>query len=226
MKNEFRTVVGLLIGGSFLLLAPVTGRCGADGLYFKADAGGNVTEDIKLLEFFGPVTPGSKVKLDPGVRVGLTAGYDLCDWFGVEGEFGVFANRISAVTDSTRREDCYFENAPFLVNAKLHLPYWYLVSPYAGAGVGGSVSVLNVDHLTVNDVSLHGSDADVVFAWQAFAGLRVMLNKHMGVSVEYRYFVADSPRWTADETFGTATDHVRFGHAFTHSASVAFDWRF
>lgn len=225
MKKEFRAVVGLLVGGSFLLLAPLTGHCD-NGLYFKADAGGNVTEDIKLLEFFGPVTPGSKVKLDPGVRFGLTAGYDLCDWFGVEGEFGVFANRISAITDATRRDDAYFENAPFLVNAKLHLPTWYRVSPYVGAGVGGSVSVLDVDHLTINDVTLHGSDADIVFAYQAFAGLRFMINKHMGVSVEYRYFVADAPRWTADETFGTATDQVRFGHAYTHSASVAFDWRF
>jgi len=227
MKNLFRMSVGLLVGGSFLLLTPLAGNCGpADGLYFKADAGGNVTKDIKLLEFFGPVTPGSKVQLDPGVRFGLTAGYDICDWFGVEGEFGVYANRISAVTDATRRNDCFFENAPFLVNAKVHLPYWYRVSPYIGAGVGGSVSVLDVDHLEINGVSLHGSDGDVVFAWQALAGLRFMINKHMGVSVEYRYFQADAPSWTADETFGTATDHVKFGHAYTHSASVAFDWRF
>lgn len=227
MKNSFRMVVGLLFGGSFLLLAPLAGFCGpADGLYFKADLGGNVTKDIKLLEFFGPVTPGSKVKLDPGIRAGLTAGYDVCDWFGVEGEFGVYGNRISSVTDAQRRDDCYFENAPFLVNAKFHLPYWYRVSPYVGAGVGGSVSVLDVDHLEINDITLHGSDADLVFAWQAFAGLRFMINKHMGVAVEYRYFQADAPRWTADETFGTATDQVRFGHAYTHSASVAFDWRF
>jgi len=112
------------------------------------------------------------------------------------------------------------------LNAKVHLPYWYRVSPYIGAGVGGSVSVLDVDHLEINGVSLHGSDGDVVFAWQALAGLRFMINKHMGVSVEYRYFQADAPSWTADETFGTATDHVKFGHAYTHSASVAFDWRF
>jgi len=226
MKNLLFRMVGLLVGGSSLLLAPLTGRCGADGLYFKADAGGNVTEDIKLNEFFGPVTPGSKVKLDPGVRFGLTAGYDVCDWFGFEGELGIFANKITSMTDATEVHDAYFENAPFLVNAKLHLPYWYRVSPYIGAGVGGSVSILDVDHVTINGISLHGSDSDVVFAWQAFAGLRFMINKHMGVSVEYRYFVADSPSWTADETFGTVTDKVRFGHAYTHSASVAFDWRF
>jgi len=227
MKNLFRMVVGLLVGGSFLLLTPLAGNCGpADGLYFKADAGGNVTEDIRLLEFFGPVTPGSKIKLDPGVRFGLTAGYDVCDWFGFEGQFGIYANKISGVTDSTRRDDCFFENVPFLVNATVHLPYWYRVSPYIGAGAGGSVSVLDVDHLEINGVSLHGSDSDVVFAYQAFAGLRFMINKHMGVSVEYRYFAADAPSWTADETFGTATDKVKFGHAYTHSASVAFDWRF
>ncbi len=226
MKNMFKMAGGLLVGVSFLMLAPSSGHCGADGLYFKVDAGGNVTEDIKLLEFFGPVASGSKVKLDPGARGGLTAGYDVCDWFGFEGELGIYANRISEITDATEVHGAYFENVPFLVNAKLHLPYWYRVSPYVGAGIGGSAAVLDVDHVTVNDVHLHGNDADVVFAWQAFAGLRVMINKHMGVSVEYRYFTADSPRWSADEAFGTETDKVRFGHSYTHSASVAFDWRF
>jgi len=225
MKNAYKAVVGLLVGGSCLLLAPLTGYC-AEGLYFMADAGGNVTEDIKLEKFFGPVTPGSKVELDPGIRFGFTAGYDVCDWFGFEGNFGIYANHISAVTDSTRLNDCYFENAPFLVNAKLHLPYWYRFSPYIGAGVGGSASILSVDHMDINGVSLHGSDATVVFAWQALAGLRFRINKNMGVSVEYRYFAADSPSWTAEESFGVVSDEVKFGHVYTHSASVAFDWRF
>jgi opacity protein-like surface antigen len=195
-------------------------------LYFKADVGGNVTEDIKLLEFFGPVTSGSKIKLDPGMRFGVTAGYDVCDWFAFEGELGIFANKISGITDATRIDDAYFENLPFLVNAKFHLPYWYRVSPYIGAGVGGTASVLDVDHITINDVTLHGNDAEVAFAWQALAGLRVMINKHMGVSVEYRYFVADGVRWHADDAFGTSSDEARFGHSYTHSASVTFDWRF
>lgn len=226
MKNMFKMAGGLLVGSSLLMLSPLSGHCGADGLYFKVDAGGNVTEDIKLLEFFGPVAPGSRVRLDPGVRGGLTAGYDVCDWFGFEGEIGIYANKISEISQATELHDAYFENVPFLVNAKLHLPYWYRVSPYVGAGVGGSAAVLDVDHVTINDIHLHGNDADVVFAWQAFAGLRFMINKHMGVSVEYRYFNADSPRWSADEAFGTETDKVRFGHTYTHSASAAFDWRF
>jgi len=199
MKNLFRMAVGLLVGGSSLLLAPLTGHCGADGLYFKADAGGNVTEDIKLNEWFGPVTSGSTVKLDPGVRFGLTAGYDVCDWFGFEGQLGIYANKITGITDATEVNDAYFENAPFLVNANVHLPYWYRVSPYIGAGVGGSVSALDVDHVTINGISLHGSASDVVFAYQAFGGVRFMINKHMGVSVEYRFFSADAPSWTADE---------------------------
>jgi len=222
----FRMACGVAVGVSFLTLSPLTGHCGTSGLYFKADAGGNVTEDIKLLEFFGPVAPGSKIKLDPGFRFGVTAGYDVCDWFGFEGELGVFANKISGITAATQVQDAYFENLPFLVNAKLHLPYWYRLSPYIGAGVGGSASVLDVDHVTINDVTLHGNDSEVVFAWQALAGLRFMITKNMGVSVEYRYFVADGARWTADDAFGTANDQARFGHSYTHSASVSFDWRF
>src|SRR5206468_3514207 len=78
-------------------------------------------------------------------------------------------------------------------------------------GVGGSAAILDADHITLNGTRLDGSMSDVVFAYQAFAGLRFKISESMGVSVEYRYFAADSPSWKPDVTIGTDTDHVRFG---------------
>jgi len=88
-----------------------------------------------------------------------------------------------------------------------------------------------VDHLSISDnfgntVSIHGSDADAVFAWQAFAGLRFALNERMGLGVEYRYFEADSPSWHADFTFNTSSDKFGLGHIHTHAISAVFDYHF
>lgn len=225
MKDRIRTVFSLVLGGASLLSVCLAAR-GQEGLYFKADVGGNAMQETKLTEFFGPVAPGSKVQFDPGFRFGLAAGYDLLDWFAVEGEFGAFANKISSMTGATRIEDAYFDNFPFMLNAKLHAPVWWRVAPYIGAGVGGSISVLDVDHLTLNDITVHGSDSETVFAYQALAGLRFQINKHMGISVEYHYLATDPVHWHAEEVFGTTSDQIRFGHTYTHGASLAFDWRF
>jgi opacity protein-like surface antigen len=195
------------------------------GFYLKGDVGGNITQDTDLREFFGPVTPGSKVKFDPGYRVGVAAGYELCEWFAVEGEVGALANNIRSITDADR-VDAVFANVPFLLNFKLQAPRRWRVSPYIGGGAGGSASTLEVDHIDLNGTHLHGSEADVVFAYQGFAGVRVALNDRMGIGFEYRYFGAEAPNWKAEFNSGTDTDRLRFGRAQTHAFSVVFDWRF
>lgn len=195
------------------------------GLYFKADAGGNWTEDADLKEFFGAVTPGSKISFDAGPRFGLTAGYDVLEFLGFEAQLGFMENEISSITDASEL-DARFISIPFMANARVHLPTYFRVSPYAGAGVGGASSILDADRITINGTSLEGSDVDTVFAWQAFAGLRFYITQHMGLSFEYRYFESDGAKWRADFAFGTDTDVVRFGKIRTHAVSVAFDWTF
>jgi len=225
MKKTLRILV--LSGGYFslaLLSAPTT-HAQQNSWYLKGDVGGNVTLDTDLKEYFGAVTPGSKVKFDPGVRLGFAAGYFLTDWFAAEGELGVFANNISSITEA-EHVDATFSNVPFLVNARFQCPHNGRLTPYFGGGVGGSAAILDADHITLNGTRLDGSMSDVVFAYQAFAGLRFKISESMGVSVEYRYFAADSPSWKPDVTIGTDTDHVRFGGTQTHAVSIAFDWRF
>src|SRR5205807_6447818 len=89
MKKTFRSM--LLACGSLALLSGSTAPAQQYPWYLKADLGGNVTLDTNLKEFFGEVTPGSKVKFDPGVRVGFAGGYSLTDWFAAEGEIGTRA---------------------------------------------------------------------------------------------------------------------------------------
>ena len=206
------------------LLCPIA-AISDPGFYLKADAGGNITRDTSLREFFGPVVPGSKVKFDPGYRFGVAAGYEPTKWSAVEGEVGFMGNEIKSITEATR-VDAAFGNVPFLLNFKLKGPDGWKIRPYIGGGAGGSASVIAVDHIDLNDTRLHGNEGDIVFAWQGFAGVNVALNDRMSVGLEYRYFHAGAPTWEADSARGTETDQMRFGRTETHAISATFNWRF
>jgi OOP family OmpA-OmpF porin len=204
-------------------------RAQSTRFYVKADVGGNITQDIEVHEFLGANVGGTKLKLDPGFRAGIGGGYQVTDWFAAEVELGYMGNEIDSVSGPSggHAHDAWFENVPFLVNGKLQLPMGRCpVTPYVGAGAGFSESVFDVRHLTIDGVSIRGNDADTVFAWQAFAGLRYALNDRMGLGLEYRYFQAESPSWRADFTFNTAGDTFKLGRTQTHAISVAFDYRF
>ena len=222
MKKTLR-----LLAGSFVASLFMTAASAQDpllGLYFRADAGGTWIQDVDLRDYFGVQSPNSQVEFNAGPRFSATVGYDIIDWFGIEGQLGVMANEIDFITD-VEDLDAFLVNFPFMVNARLHFPTYYRVAPYIGAGVGGNSSVLEADIITVNGTSVEGSEVDTVFAWQAFAGLRFSIGQHMGVSLEYRYFESDGPSWRADD-FGGGSDTIRFGNIRAHSVTAAFDWTF
>ena len=223
MRLHIGILAAVVLGSGAGLFAPAAAHAQMDRFYVKGDLGGNWTLKTDLKEFLGPVTPGSKVKFDPGVRVGIAAGYEVTDWFAAEAETGVMANSIDKVTEATR-VDADFANVPFLLNARFHCPHMNRLAPYFGGGLGVSAAVLDADHLDINGTGIHGSDSDAVFAYQAFGGLRCRLNEHMGLSLEYHYFATTAPRWRADVDFGG--DTIRFGGIETHAVSVVFDYHF
>lgn len=225
MKTKTRL---LSIAGScgVILLSALAAQADEPGWYLKADAGGTITSDTELKEFFNQaVAPGAKVKFDPGVRIGFAGGYQFTDWFALEAETGVIANKIKSIDGATRVDDASMSNVPLLFNVRFQGPKDQIVSPYVGAGAGTSISVLDADHIDYGAVSLHGNQSDAVFAYQAFGGLRFRLNEHMGLSVEYRYFATKSPEWE-DNDFGPSLGKVAFGEGETHSVSVSFEYKF
>ena len=226
MRTNARSIALLTLSGGLALLVSQTAQAQLDRLYVKGDVGGNLTRDTSLREFFGePLAANSKIKFEPGVRVGLVSGYHLTDWFAVEGETGVMANSIDSITDASR-VDAVFSNVPLLFNVRLQCPRWDMVKPYLGGGVGGSFPVIDADRITIGGTSMHGSDASAVFAYQAFAGLRFKLNDQIGLALEYHYFHADGAEWKADFASGTASDTLRFGPTDTHALSIAFEFHF
>lgn len=224
---KLKSEIALMAAGSVALLLSASSASGQWGrFYVKADAGGNWTDDTSLKEFFGePLTAGSKVKFHPGGRFGVAAGFHLTEWLSTEVETGTFVNSIDTITDATR-VDAVFSNVPLLGNVRLQCPRCKWVIPYIGGGAGASFPVIDSDRIEIGVTSMHGSDADAVFAYQAFAGLRFNLNERMGLGVEYRYFHADGAEWKAEFTSGTISDRMRFGETDTHAVSIAFDYRF
>jgi opacity protein-like surface antigen len=223
-----KTQVHFLVLAGLLTALLVSSRVEAQerGGYMRMDAGGNITMDTDLKEFFGPVAPGSKVSFDPGYRFGFAGGYNITDWFGAEGQLGVYGNNIRSITGATRVSDAWFWNDPLMANIRLQLPNRSIITPYIGGGAGGSFSTLSVDHISIGGVTLQGTQTTAVWAAQAFAGLRFKLGHGMGLGVEYRYFVTGEPEWNAAVPFGAPSDKLRFGGAQTHSICLVFESRF
>lgn len=216
-------VVAGLCAGAFCL---ASAQAKAGNFYVGADAGGVLTLDTRVKEFVGSVAPGTKVSLDPGVRVGFIGGYKLCDWFGVEGETGVMANNIKSITGASIDGDATWANVPFLVNARFTIPHGRCpVTPYFGGGAGGSATILDFqDEVQMNGVSLHGSDSDVVFAYQAFGGLRYAINDRMGVGVEYHYFATTGSSYSVSGV--GSPNRIAFAGTQSHAITASFDFQF
>ncbi len=225
MKTIKRPLIQMVIA-SLALLPVAQAHAEKNQFYVAADAGAAFTVNTELEKWFGaPLLPNATVELDPGYRLGLRGGYGVTDWFDAEVETGVMANRISSVSGATQT-DGSLANVPLLLNARFHCPALHRLCPYWGGGLGMSSTILYGDNLTIGGTSLDGSIGGVVFAYQAFAGLRYEINEHMGLSLEYHYFGTTDSTMTADVTIGTLSDEVKLGGTATHSVSIAFDYKF
>jgi len=226
MKTNPRSLALFTLSGSLAMLVSQTAQAQLDRLYVKGDVGGNLTRDTTLNEFFGqPLASNAKITFDPGIRVGLVAGYQLTSWFAVEGETGVMANTINSITGASQ-VDAWYSNVPLLFNVRLQCPIWEKVKPYIGGGVGGSFPVIDANQITIGGTSMTGSQGTAVFAYQAFAGVRFKLNEQMGLALEYHYLHSDAASWNAEFSTGTASNTLEFGPTQTHSLSIAFDYHF
>jgi opacity protein-like surface antigen len=224
MKKYSALLIGICAGA----LSFNTASAQANRAYLITDVGGVLTSDTTVTEFFGPVAPNTKVKFDPGFRFGVAGGYRFTDWFSLEGETGMMGNKISSITGAAISGEALFSNVPFLANVRLQLPRNRCpVTPYIGGGLGGSASVMDVEHhIDLGGVRMTGSDSTIVFAYQAFAGLQFRINDHMSAGVAYHYFATGDPSWEADSSFGTSTSHLRLRGAQSHAITATFEWRF
>lgn len=196
-------------------------------VYAKVDGGAALMQNTSVKDLFGGVPPDTRVEFDTGGRFGIALGYHVTDWFAAEFETGIVGNGLKSITGATD-VDAGVYTVPMMLNARFQLPNRSRFTPYIGAGVGGTSSTLDVNHLDYFGTQFTGSASDVVFAFQAFGGFRVALNEHMGLGLEYHFIHSDGPSYTVDWGFASNifSDHIAFGDMNIHVASIRFDITF
>jgi opacity protein-like surface antigen len=195
------------------------------GPFFRMGLGAAVFQDGRLTGFGGPAD--SKVNYDVGFAADGAVGYAFNKYLAVDFEIGAVGTRIDSVPGFFSN-DTFVDNVPFIVNLTLSLPIPHtLITPYVGAGAGGSLSVFNTDGFGNGSVAVFGGGSsdqtDFVFAWQAFAGVRVNLNPNMSLSVGYKYFTTEDTSFTYPPAFGGGPNfRLSFDGVKTHCVLVSF----
>jgi len=177
---------------------------------------------------FGSSTK-SDVEFDVGYTLNVAVGYAFNKYLAADFEFGFNGTEIDSVDGHFVNDDTFFYNAPFLANITFSYPIpRTIITPYIGAGAGGTVSVFDTDGFGDGNTAVFGDDSDVVFAWQAFAGVRFELNKEISLGVGYKYFVSDKTDFSYPPLFpGSGPDfHLGFDSVASHSVLFMFQMKF
>jgi opacity protein-like surface antigen len=193
------------------------------GPYFRMFVGPTFFQDSELKEFSiaGVNGPTGRVNYNVGVSGDVAFGWAFNQYVGLDFETGYTWGRMDSV-QNYQVNNSDMGNVPFLANVTFSLPIPHTnIVPYIGGGAGGSDSIFNADYFTdtatgdpLNGNFADGSESDVVFAYQAFAGVRFMLSPNFSLGFGYRYFATGDPTFSYPP--GPNLD-IRFKGVQTHS---------
>jgi opacity protein-like surface antigen len=209
----------MVAGLVFLTFSPAVH---GQGFYAGGNAGLALGEDVRIDRFIVR-TPGTQFELHPGGRLSIFGGYNFNDFVGAQIETGFIYNDIDQIKGGGSIDGALM-HVPLLADIVLRYdrPNFAWV-PYVGIGGGGDVSEVWLDHVRAPNGSIvDGVGSDVVFAWQAFAGLRYKFAENMSIGAGYKFFWADGASWDVEHT----PSSIDSGTARVHSILVDFTWKF
>lgn len=195
------------------------------GPYFRLALGPSFFQDGQLTQY--GAFPNSTVYYDTGLAFEGAFGWAFNKYAALDFETGFIGANINNVPGYIS-VNSYLYNVPFLVNFTLSYPIpRTVVVPYIGAGVGGADVVFNTDQFGPNSSDyVTGSEDDVVFAGQLFAGLRFEITQNMSLEVGYKFFATDDPTFSYPNLNTPGNFNVGFQGARTHSILFAFKFKF
>ena len=195
------------------------------GPYLRAGVGPAFFEDGRVANFGGPAS--GTVDYRPGVSAGAAIGYAYNQYLATDFELGFVEAKIRSA-QGYASDNSYLYHAPFMGNLVLSCPIPHtIVVPYIGAGVGGSAVTFDTDSFSDGGTTVVGRESDVVFAWQAFAGLRFHLNPRMSLGVGYKYFATEDSTFTYHSAPPGGPDfQMGFDGIRAHSVQFTFQWSF
>lgn len=190
--------------------------------------------------------PGDEIEFDPGVRVGLHGGYRLSDSWSVELETGVIWNsvdrlagvgtgsRLNGVSPDATITASWYEDAelyqiPILANLQYDVSFAPRWSAYVAGGAG---AVLGLFHLGESSSRVAGDavlevterdadeDWDMVFGYQAKAGVRFAVSPRSDLDLSYKFLGTLGYDWELDGD-GLGTHPLR-----NHAVLLSYTFRF
>ena len=197
------------------------------GPYLRFGMGPAFFQDSNLKGFSYPAGSGNpaltgptgKVRYDVGASGNFAIGFTFNQYVGLDFQTGYTWARMDSVQNYNVNGSS-MGNVPFLANLTLSLPIPHTkIIPYVGGGIGGSDSVFDAHDFTepVSGTSIFNNEDDVVFAWQAFAGVRLVLNPRISLGVGYDFFMTGNPTFNYPLSSPPTNLNVEFEGVRTHS---------
>ncbi|MGA2750563.1 MAG: outer membrane beta-barrel protein [Verrucomicrobiota bacterium] len=202
IKNSKLAVVG---AAALFAACATTIQAGdaSPGFYMSTDAGLNMITGIR--------GEHSEVRLDPGMRWGLEAGYrfKLADQLtlGVEAESGAMWNSLSSIKNGGAETELGGNTyqIPILANVIVNyqLGKW---TPYVG--LGGGLDYISVNLWSRDGQSHPGAGSDFGPAMQGQAGVRYQLSEKTELGLGYKYLTAFSEKLGNDGRLSEVNNHT------------------
>jgi opacity protein-like surface antigen len=219
------------------------------GWYLRGDIG-MTNQSVGSLD--NVVSPGTTVDtkfltFDSAPFFGVGLGYQLNNWlrFDVTGEYRAkahFHGQQVATFGSIILPDDYNASKSewlFLANAYVDLGTWWCVTPFVGAGIGGSYNTISsftdigATQVGGNTIlsTTYGADASKFnFAWAVYAGLAYQVTPSFTVELAYRYLNLGSATTGPTNSFDGVTvvngTPFQFNNLTSQDIKLGVRWMF
>lgn len=169
-------------------------------------------------------------RADISAEYRMRAGFDGLDRYDGDGD-GLFTN-MSPGNDATNQYTADKSEFLVLANAFVDLGSYHQISPYVGAGVGASYTMID-DLLDVNTIESSTAYANHngvwSFAWALYAGLGFEVNEQLTLDFGYRYLHigdAESGDIIRSDGQNNTFNPLEFEEITSHDLTLGFRWNF
>jgi len=213
-----RISTALIVAG---IVAGLGGAASAetDGWYLGAEAGANFVPKIK----FNANANTWQQQQDTGYALAGQVGYG----FGqvrLEGEIGWRSNDLSGFRNSAGAQsvnDGEIRGVNFMGNIFYDFQTDSQWTPYVGAGIGAIN--LNNANVKINNGLGVVNDTNLLFAWQAIAGLSYAVTDSLSIKADYRYLRSEQSTFNLNPAYSPYTGN---GNYVSHTVMVGFTVKF
>ncbi|MGZ8898878.1 MAG: outer membrane protein [Limisphaerales bacterium] len=204
---------------AFPVLAHAQGENIERGTYARFGAGIAIVEDIEgfAADLFNPRIDFD-LNLDPGVRLDFSPGYNFNNFVGVELNAGFLWNSLDGFETSAGSISAEGDllQIPVLGSVVLRYPTPAGLTPFIGAGGGGTYVRLDFDH--------DGQEAgdDFFAAYQLLGGVRYQIDEGLSMGLVYKYLHV----FSEDEETLVTGESSGLGDITSHSISAVAVFEF